>query len=158
MIGRSQRVALFTFAALCALPLAACLYVPPVWDISDPNNQIDSIKIGETTRSQVLSLVGDSPALCAGASQETSRWYRYSGTHSAGQFAYAGGDKKSLAETPWYLNIYFDENGVVETVDTNPPPSTAPQAQSVAFDGIGSVAPPAPPPSELFLDRPCPAS
>jgi hypothetical protein len=37
--------------------------------------------------------------------------------------AYAGGDRKALAEPPWYLNIYFSDRGVVESVDTNPPPN-----------------------------------
>jgi outer membrane protein assembly factor BamE (lipoprotein component of BamABCDE complex) len=138
-----------------ALPLAACLYVPPVWDISDPNNKVDSIKVGETTRTQVLSLLGESPSVCAGTSAQTSRWYRYSGTHSAGRLAYAGGDPKALAETPWYLNIYFNDRGVVEAVDTNPPPSGRPQARGVTFDE-GDASPPTPPPSELFLDRSCP--
>jgi len=148
----------FASAALFALPLAACLYVPPVWDITDPNNQIDSIKVGESTRSQVLSLVGDSPSLCAGASPETSRWYRYSGTHSAGQLAYARGDRKSLAETPWYLNIYFNDRGVVEAVDTNPPPSGELQVSGVAFEPTDRLGAPTAPPSDLFVDRSCPPS
>jgi hypothetical protein len=145
----------FTLAALFALPLGACLYVPPVWDISDPNNQIDSIKIGETTRDEVLSLVGDGPSLCAGASEETSRWYRYSGTHSAGRLAYAGGDRASLAETPWYLNIYFNDQGVVEAVDTNPPPTTELTVSGVPFEPTDRAGAPTAPPPELFQDRSC---
>ena len=158
MIDRVQRLALFTSAVLFALPLGACLYVPPVWDITDPNNQVDSIKIGETTRSQVLSLVGNTPSLCAGTSKETSRWYRYSGTHSAGRLAYASGNRKSLAETPWYLNIYFNDSGVVEAIDTNPPASGPPQVSGVTFEQTEAASSPMPPPSELFLDRSCPQS
>ena len=142
-------------SALFAVPLAACLYVPPVWDITDPNNQVDSIRIGATTRSEVLSLVGNTPALCAGASQQTSRWYRYSGTQSAGRLAYAGGDRKTLAEAPWYLNIYFDDRGVVEAIDTNPPPSTELKVSGVTFEPTDRISAPTAPPSELFQDRSC---
>lgn len=154
MLGM-RRLTTSALAAVCALSLGACLYVPPVWDITDPNNRVDSIKIGETTRSQVLSLVGNGPSLCAGASQETSRWYRYSGTHSAGTLAYAGGDRKSLAEAPWYLNVYFNDRGVVEAVDTNPPPATELRVSGVPFEpGERAGALTAPPP-ELFQDRSC---
>jgi outer membrane protein assembly factor BamE (lipoprotein component of BamABCDE complex) len=149
------RLVTFPLAALFALPLWACLYVPPVWDITDPNNQIDSIKIGETTRGEVLSLVGDSPSLCTGASQETSRWYRYSGTHSAGTLAYAGGDRKSLAETPWYLNIYFNDQGLVEAVDTNPPQTTELAVSGLTFEPSDEPTFPTAPPPELFEERSC---
>jgi hypothetical protein len=151
-VPRSVR---FVSVAVSVMPLAACLYVPPVWDITDANNQIDSIRIGQTTRAEVLSLVGDSPALCAGASRETSRWYRYSGTHSAGRFAYAGGDRKSLAEAPWYLNISFNDRGVVETIDTNPPPSAELKVSGVTFEPTDRSNAPTAPPSELFQDRSC---
>jgi len=155
---RRPRSVTFAWAVLFGLPLGACLYVPPVWDITDPNNQVDSIKIGETTRTQVLSLVGDGPSLCAGASQKTSRWYRYSGTHSAGRLAYAGGDRKSLAETPWYLNIYFNDQGVVEAIDTNPPPATELKVSGVTFEPTDRASAPTAPPPELFEDRSCPPS
>ena len=154
MIG-VQRLVTGGFTALFAVALAGCLYVPPVWDITDPNNQIDSIRVGATTRSEVLSLVGNNPAVCAGASQETSRWYRYSGTQSAGRLAYAGGDRKTLAEAPWYLNIYFNERGVVEAVDTNPPPSTELKVSGVTFEPTDAVIAATAPPSELFQDRSC---
>lgn len=145
----------FAVAITIVLPLAACLYVPPVWDITDPNNQVDSIKIGETTRSQVLSLVGSGPSLCAGATQETSRWYRYTGTHSAGRLAYAGGDPKALAETPWYLNIYFNERGIVEAIDTNPPPTRELMVTGIPFEATDRAGAPTAPPPEIFQDRSC---
>ena len=119
------------------------------------DNQVDSITVGETTRSEVLSLVGNSPSLCAGASQETSRWYRYRGTHSAGTFAYAGGDRKSLAEAPWYLNVYFNDRGVVEAIDTNPPQTTELTVSGVTFEAADLAAAPTAPPPELFQDRSC---
>jgi outer membrane protein assembly factor BamE (lipoprotein component of BamABCDE complex) len=144
MLPRFARMATRT---LWALPLAACLYVPPVWDIQDPNNQLDSIRVGETTRTEVLSLLGESPSVCPGASTQNSRWYRYSGTQSAGRLAYAGGDRKTLAETPWYVNVYFNDNGVVQSIDTNPPPPS---------EGMESA------PSQLapdvFQNRSCPRS
>ena len=150
-----RRFVRLALAAVFAVPLGACLYVPPVWDITDPNNQVDSIKIGETTRSEVLSLVGTGPSLCAGASQETSRWYRYSGTHSAGRLAYAGGDRESLAETPWYLNIYFNDRGIVEAIDTNPPTTTELKVSGVTFEPTDRAGAPTAPPPELFQDRLC---
>ena len=154
MVGM-QRAVSFASATGIAFLVAACLYVPPVWDITDPNNRVDSITIGETTRSQVLSLVGTEPSLCAGASKATSRWYRYSGTHSAGRLAYAGSDPKALGETPWYLNVYFNDGDVVEAVDTNPPPATELKVSGVPFEPTDRVDATTSLPPELFEDRSC---
>lgn len=145
-----------TSAAFLSLLVCACVYVPPVWDIRDLNNSVDSIKVGETTRSQVLSLFGDSPSVCTGTSTQDSKWYRYSGTQSAGRLAYADGNRKSLAETPWYLNIYFDDSGIVEAVDTNPPPSTDGKVMNVTFGDPSEPNATSAAPPELFLDRSCP--
>jgi hypothetical protein len=143
---------------LFILPLAACLYVPPVWDISDPNNRVDRIRVGETTRAEVLDLLGENPSVCEGFSTQTSRWYYYSGTYSAGRLAYAGGTPKSLGETPWYLNIHFNDDGIVESVDSDSPQTSTLQVSGVKFDQdvIPNARPPLPP--ELFLDRSCPMS
>jgi outer membrane protein assembly factor BamE (lipoprotein component of BamABCDE complex) len=120
--------------AACALPLASCLYIPPVSDIRDPINNIDGIQVGQTTRSEVLALLGDTPSVCSGSSPQTAQWYHYNGTSSAGQLAFYSGDRKSLGETPWYLNLYFHQNDVVEAVDTNPPPSSGQQVNGVPFE------------------------
>ena len=146
----------FASAALFSLLVSACVYVPPVWDIRDPNNSIDSIKVGETTRSQVLSLFGDTPSVCAGASTDNSKWYRYSGTQSAGRLAYADGRRKSLAETPWYLNIYFNDSGIVEAVDTDPPSSADTMVTDVDFGEPNEASAPDSALPQLFLDRSCP--
>ena len=149
-------LAQFTSAAVFSLLISACVYVPPVWDIQDPNNSVDSIKVGETTRSQVLSLFGNTPSVCAGTSTQDSKWYRYSGTQSAGRLAYADGNGRSLAETPWYLNIYFNDSGIVEAVDTNPPPSADAKVMNVTFGDPSEPNATSAMSSELFLDRSCP--
>jgi outer membrane protein assembly factor BamE (lipoprotein component of BamABCDE complex) len=147
---RSVRFATVLFA----VPLAACLYVPPVWDIGDPNNRVDSIRVGETTRSEVLSLLGQSPSVCPGASTQDSKWYRYTGTQSAGRLAYATGDQATLGEMPWFVNVYFNDSGVVEAVDTNPP--TGDDTDGVPADGMANASPASQVLAEVFMDRSCP--
>jgi len=134
-----RRTFIRSYAVLsAAVSLTACVYIPPVWDINDAINDIESIRVAQTTRTEVLSLIGNNPSLCEGSSLQSSKWYHYSGTHSAGEVAYLReGERDSLGETPWYLNVSFDERGVVDSVNTNPPRTS------------GSL------PSELVEERPC---
>ena len=59
--------------------LAACVYVPPVWDVGDPINNVDKINVGASTKEEVLEILGQPKG------KDVSRpVFQYSGEQSSG--------------------------------------------------------------------------
>jgi hypothetical protein len=46
-------------AAVFAVSLPGCVYVPPVWDINDEINTVSNMKEGVATREDVLDRLGE---------------------------------------------------------------------------------------------------
>jgi len=116
---------LFTLIAVlvAGLSVPGCV-VPPVWDISDAINKVDQIKEGTTTREQVLEFLGEPDY----GKEESA--FRYTGKWSDGYIMFGGYGTKSASlslidEKGWWIDISFDESGVVQILSTNSagPPS-----------------------------------
>ena len=108
-------VVLLKVARIMAIPLllgslAACIYVPPVWDAWDAIKRVDQIEVGKTTRSEVLDLLGDPDS----GDRENAEEFRYAGMHSDGYFT-----QGYINEERWWIKVAFDENGVVEKVTSS---------------------------------------
>lgn len=98
--------------------LSSCVYVPPVWDASDPIYSIDSIKPGVTTKDELLQKFGE------------PQWkdpyyspvkYIYSGHKSHGAMLYIIPfiDEirlQQVGQEGWKVVIHFDENDVVDSI------------------------------------------
>ena len=118
----AARVSLFS---LVLVALAACIYVPPVWDAYDAINHVDDLEVGKSTRSQVLGLLGDPEGDPDGSALD------YSGEHSDG-YVMAGSTLSAAAglinEERWWVTIYFDEEDVVQAACTSEDDSDERQA------------------------------
>jgi TPR repeat protein len=118
----AARVSLFS---LVLVALAAC-YVPPVWDAGDAVNSVDEIKAGETTRAEVLDLLGDPQGDPEGAT------LNYTGKYSDGAWfipSYVGGGIGGIiGEEGWRVRIVFDEKDVVRAACTSEDDSDKRQA------------------------------
>ncbi len=118
-------VVLLKVARIMAIPLllgslAACIYVPPVWDAWDVIYKVDQIEVGKTTRNEVLDLLGDPDS----GDRENAEVFRYAGMYSDGYIIggrpYIGGSYGGLIdEERWWIKVAFDENGVVEEVTSS---------------------------------------
>ena len=106
---------------LITLPLSACIYVPPVWDLGKPIRHVDSIKVCQSTRSDVLAALGKPTR--GGGDEQTASALWYSGSDSDGLAVGlspglgAGGlGYGSVNEESWYINVTFDEGGIVQSI------------------------------------------
>ena len=105
-------------ALVTGLTAQGCVYIPPVWDLGDAIKKVDQIEVGKTTRGEVLDLLGDSDS----GDGENAEVFRYHGTYSDG-FIMFGNSYSAyvglMGEEDWFVDVAFDENGVVRAVSTS---------------------------------------
>lgn len=101
-----------------ALLLQGCVaYVPPVWDAFDAIHATDQITEGETTRAEVLALLGQ-------PTSEHEGYIAYVGSTSSGIWCIE--DCRKGDETGWWINIGFDDDNVVSRIATSKDPNAKP--------------------------------
>jgi len=120
--------------------IQGCVYVPPIWDATDEIYHADKIKEGQTTRTQVLNMLGPPQ----GRSEDDKR-YVYTGEKSKGFLVLLGqgGDIGLLLEEKWSVHIEFDDNDLVAAVQTGRDPK-APflglgQTVKAQYDELGHI-------------------
>ena len=104
--------------------VSTCIYVPPVWNSGDTIYGIDPIEEGSTTKEEILEMLGEPN------SQPSPDIIRYEGQSDHGfacMFIFMFGGCNLVNEKSWWVEITFDENGVVESVleGTKPKPEFA---------------------------------
>ena len=116
-------------AAVFAVSLPGCVYVPPVWDINDEINTVSNMKEGVATREDVLDRLGEPNG------NIEAHTFTYSGKESSGflmlciYYDCAGG---LVGEEYWTVTIRFDESDFVESIKTKPDPLGDPKARKAA--------------------------
>ena len=100
------------------LALQGC-YIPPVWDIGDEIDYVDSITVGETTRQEVINLIGEPHSR-----DEANDVFHYAGSNSYGTYIAPCPDFEEwncglFDEERWSLSIQFDENDIVNQVTSS---------------------------------------
>ncbi len=116
-------------AAVFAVSLPGCIYVPPVWDINDEINTVSNMKEGVATREDVLDRLGEPDG---GIEAHT---FRYSGKDSSGYLLfciYTSCSGGLLGEEYWTITINFDESDFVESIRMKPDPLGDPEARKAA--------------------------
>jgi hypothetical protein len=111
----------FTLMLCVAVCLSSC-YIPAVWDYNDMINRLDSIKIGVTTKDEVIEKYGPP------YSQDPSnRQMLYEGHMSQGIFVIVTsvGGPGAIGEIKpirWIVDIRYDEDNVVTSISTSKDP------------------------------------
>jgi outer membrane protein assembly factor BamE (lipoprotein component of BamABCDE complex) len=103
-----------------SLLLSACIYVPPVWNADDAIYGVGPIEVGSTTKEVVVETLG-APNTTSGPNI-----YRYHGDSDHGfacLFIWGFGGCNIVDEKSWWVEITFDDNGVVKEVTTSDAPS-----------------------------------
>jgi hypothetical protein len=103
----------------CTVPGLSSCYLPPVWQLNDAIDRVDTIKPGVTTREEVLARFGK-PDWQTSAGDRIEYW----GTKSKGVFMML--PPRDPAEKPccmigkknWVVTIQFDEHDIVTNVST----------------------------------------
>ena len=90
-----------------ALLLAGCVYIPPVWDVGDAINDVDKIKVGVSTKEEVLKKLGQ-----PNGKDVSKPVFQYSGEQSSG-FLILRGRAGLVREKYWWVEVEFNEKGVV---------------------------------------------
>ena len=95
--------------------LTGCVYIPQGWDKLNANNNLASIKVGETTRQEVLHIMGK-PKQHTSLNSES---FVYSGGCSAGLLSFGGYYRPdcSTLENKWLIRISFDDNNKVSKIE-----------------------------------------
>jgi hypothetical protein len=94
---------------------AGRVYIPHGWDELEANNNLASIKVGETTRQEVLHIMGK-PKQHTSLNSES---FLYSGGCSAGLLSFGGYyiPDCSPLENKWLIRISFDDNNIVSNIE-----------------------------------------
>ena len=100
------------------LSLPGC-YVPPFWDMADAIYKVDQVEEGTTTREEVLKLLGEPNWKGESVFRGGEYLFRYSGSTSAGGLILGWGPGPLLYEENWWIDVTFDENGVVREVSSS---------------------------------------
>ncbi len=95
--------------------LAGCVYIPQGWDELNANKKLASIKVGETTRQEVLHIMGKPKQ----NTFQNSRSFMYTGGCSAGLLSFGGYylPDCSPLENKWVIRISFDDNNKVSKIE-----------------------------------------
>jgi hypothetical protein len=132
----------FTIVAMIAAAiLQACIIVPipPVWDADNPVRRFREIKIGVTTKEEVIDIMGEpqttvplQPRKYGSGSQQTSleepvvTKFIYRGEVDEMSFCYAWsnlydsvGGNCVTDDDEWFVHIYLNESGIVTSVETS---------------------------------------
>lgn len=97
--------------------MMSCVYVPPVWDVSDVINKTGFIKEGVSTRKEVIDKLGE-----PGWQSLNTKWITYTGHASEGSvfvcpdLLFLGcvtSGEVPLEVKSWWVSIIFDERDVV---------------------------------------------
>ncbi len=113
----------FASLVLPSVLVAACVYVPPVWDVFDEVGYVGSIEKGVTTKEEILKKLGK-PQI---ENKEENTFY-YHGMGSAGAICAGvpgGGGCRLIGEERWWVKIFFDRNDVVSGVASSEEPGHA---------------------------------
>ena len=109
-----------TFGVWIVVFLSSC-YVPPVWDYSDQVYRVDSIKIGVTTKEDILKKFGQPYS-----EDSEQRQIVYRGHISKGFLAIfppgpygASGFIGEVNSRDWKVDIHYDETGVVTDISVS---------------------------------------
>ena len=116
-------------AAVFAVSLPGCVYVPPVWDINDEINTVSNMKEGVATREDVLDRLGEPNG------NIEAHTFTYSGKDSSGYLMfciYSSCSGGLLGEEYWTITISFDEGDFVESIRMKPDPLLEPEARKAA--------------------------
>lgn len=125
------------FALLLSISLlgvfSGCVYAPPVWDLGDPIYHTDEIKIGETTKEEVIEIFGKPDS-------QTPMYFEYIGSASLGFVAVPevpgssrAGQYGLIGDKSWWVRVAFKDDGTVALVRTSKDPEI-PNALALDLD------------------------
>jgi outer membrane protein assembly factor BamE (lipoprotein component of BamABCDE complex) len=84
--------------------------------MADAIHKVDQVEEGTTTREEVLKLLGEPDWKGESVFRGGEYVFGYSGSTSAGALLFGWGHGRVLYRENWWIDVTFDENGVVREV------------------------------------------